>query len=336
MLIRPLFALTLFGAVCGFVPSVAAQAGGAAPDGQMRSWLMRIHEAAGKRNFQGTFVVSGGGMVSSARIAHFCVGPNQFERIESLDGQARHVFRHNDLVHTVWPGSRVAVVEQSQQPPAFPALLQAGDDRIGEFYELRAQGTGRVAGHEVEVLLVQPRDKLRYGYRFWSERVSGLLLRADVLAEGDEVLETSAFSEVTIGIKPQPDSVLLPMRRLDGFRVLRPQLQPTRLEDEGWALSAPVPGFRLVRGVRRPMDAAGGEVDMQAPAVLQAIYSDGLTHVSLFIEAYDPQRHVRELRASLGATQTLMRRHGDWWLTLVGDVPLKTLKLFANGLERTK
>jgi sigma-E factor negative regulatory protein RseB len=336
MLIRPLFALTLFGAVCGFVPCAAAQAGGTAPDSQMRSWLARIHEAAGKRNFQGTFVVSGGGMVSSARIAHFCVGPNQFERIESLDGQARHVFRHNDLVHTVWPGSRVAVVEQSPQQPAFPALLQAGDDRIGEFYELHAQGTGRVAGHEAEVMHLRPRDRLRYGYRLWSERVSGLLLRADVLAEGDEVLETSAFSEVTIGIKPQPDSVLQPMRRLDGFRVLRPQLQPTSLEAEGWVMNAAVPGFRLVRGVRRPMDAAGGEVDMQAPAVLQAIYSDGLTHVSMFIEPYDPQRHTREMRASLGATQTLMRRQGDWWLTLVGDVPLKTLKLFANGLERSK
>jgi sigma-E factor negative regulatory protein RseB len=194
MLIRPLFALTLFGAFCGFVPVAAAQGNASGADGQqVRTWLMRIHEAAGRRNFQGTFVVSSGGTVSSARIAHFCVGPNQFERIESLDGQARHVFRHNELVLTVWPGSRVAVVEQSQQPPAFPALLQTGDDRIGEFYELRPQGAGRVAGHEAEVLLVQPRDKLRYGFRLWSEKNSGLLLRADVLAEGDEVLETSAF-----------------------------------------------------------------------------------------------------------------------------------------------
>jgi sigma-E factor negative regulatory protein RseB len=337
MLIRPLFALTLFGAFCGFVPVAAAQGNASGADGQqVRTWLMRIHEAAGRRNFQGTFVVSSGGTVSSARIAHFCVGPNQFERIESLDGPARHVFRHNELVLTVWPGSRVAVVEQSQQPPAFPALLQTGDDRIGEFYELRPQGAGRVAGHEAEVLLVQPRDKLRYGFRLWSEKNSGLLLRADVLAEGDEVLETSAFSEVTIGIRPQPESVLQPMRRLDGFRVVRPQLQPTSLENEGWALRQAVPGFRLVSGVKRPMDAAGGEVDMQAPFVLQAIYSDGLTHVSMFIEAYDPQRHTREMRASLGATQTLMRRHGDWWVTLVGDVPLPTLKLFANGLERKK
>ncbi|MBX3606792.1 MAG: MucB/RseB C-terminal domain-containing protein [Piscinibacter sp.] len=337
MLIRSLFALTLLGAACGFVPALAGQ--GSAPSGpggqEVRTWLLRIHEAAGKRNFQGTFVVSSGGTVSSARIAHFCVGTNQYERIESLDGQARHVFRYNDLVHTVWPASRVAVVERNQQPTAFPALLQAGDDHIGDFYDLQPQGAGRIAGHEADVLVVIPKDKMRYGFRLWSERSSGLLLRADVLAASGEVLESSAFSEVSIGIRAQPDSVLLPMRRLDGFRVVRSELEPTRLEDEGWVLSQAVPGFRLVNGVKRPMHA-GTEAETAAPPVLQAIYSDGLTYVSLFIEAYDPQRHTREMRASLGATQTLMRRHGDAWVTLVGDVPPATLKFFANALERKK
>jgi sigma-E factor negative regulatory protein RseB len=39
---------------------------------------------------------------------------------------------------------------------------------------------------------------------------------------------------------------------------------------------------------------------------------------------------------TMGATQTLMRRQGDWWITVVGDVPTATLKAFANGLERKK
>ena len=338
MLFRPFFALTLFSAFCSFAPAASAQAASAASDGQqqVRTWLVRMQEAAGKRNFQGTFVISGGGAVSSARIAHFCVGAQQYERIESLDGQARHVFRHNDLVQTVWPDNRVVVIEQTQLPRAFPAVLQATDERIAEHYELRSQGQGRIAGHEADVLLVQPRDKLRFGYRLWSDRSTGLLLRADVLGEADEVLETSAFSEVTIGIKAQPDSVLQPMRRLDGFRVLRPQLQPIQLEDEGWVMAKLVPGFSLVSGVKRPMGAGAGAGDpeAQAPGVLQAIYSDGLTHVSIFIEPYNPQRHLREMRASLGATQTLMRRNGDWWITLVGDVPPGTLKKFAAALER--
>ena len=208
MLLRPLFALALACASICFVPVLAGQAkvDAAAPEPQdARAWLMRIHEAANRRNFQGTFVVSGGGSVSSASIAHYCDGGSQYERIESLDGQARHVFRHNDLVQTVWPATRVAMVEQSQLLMSFPGLLQAGNDRIVDFYDLRKEGQERVAGHEADVLVLQPKDTLRYGYRLWADKASGLLLRADVLGEKREALETSAFSEVTIGVRPQPD-----------------------------------------------------------------------------------------------------------------------------------
>ncbi|HNW64770.1 MAG TPA: MucB/RseB C-terminal domain-containing protein [Piscinibacter sp.] len=338
MFIRPIFALTLLGAFCGFV---SAAGGGAmssdAEAREVRVWLTRIHEAAGKQNFQGTFVVSGGGAVSSARIAHYCEGNNQYERIESLDGQARHVFRLNDVVHTVWPGSRVALVEQAQSMTSFPALLQGGVDRLAEFYEVNPQGSERVAGREANVLMVQPRDANRFGYRLWSDKASGLLLRADVVNDRNEVLETSAFSEVTIGVKPQLDSVTVPMRKLDGYRVIRPALTATRLDAEGWSMRQLVPGFREVSCVKRPMESpTSNSQEASAEPVLQTIFSDGLTYVSLFIEPFNAQRHQRSMRTAVGATQTLMRRHGDWWVTVVGDVPPATLLMFANGLERKK
>lgn len=344
MFIRPFAALALAGAVCMTVPVAGAWAqakAGAAepvtPAGDVRAWLLRIHEAASHRNFQGTFVVTGGGAVSSARIAHFCEGPNQYERSESLDGQARHVFRHNDLVYTVWPVTRVALVEQRTLLASFPALLQAGDDRIVDFYDVHPERAERVAGHEANVLVLKPKDAYRYGYRLWADQASGLLLRADVLGDRGEVLETSAFSDVNIGVKPQPESVLLPMKRLEGYRVLRPLMTPTRLEAEGWALRQPAPGFRQVSCVKRPMAGPGtaGKQDMERP-VLQVIYSDGLTYVSVFIETFDARRHTRQMLASVGPTQTLMLQHGDWWVTVVGDVPPATLRLFAKGLEHSE
>lgn len=340
MLFRSLSALALAGAACVSAPVARAQTAGAdapAPASEVRAWLLRIHEAASRQNFQGTFVVTSGGAVSSARIAHYCEGKNQFERSESLDGQARHVYRHNDVVQTVWPASRVAMVEQRSLPAAFPALLQAGDDRIVDFYDVHPQGADRVAGHEAKVLLVKPKDSFRYGYRLWADQASGLLLRADVLGERGDVLETSAFSDVAIGVKFQPESVLQPMKKLDGYRLLRPVLTPTRLEAEGWAVRQPAPGFREVSCVKRPMTGANGlEKDGAEQQVVQAIYSDGLTYVSLFIEPFNPQRHTRPMLASVGATQTLMQQQGDWWVTVVGDVPPVTLRTFAKGLERRK
>ncbi len=332
----------LAGAAC-LLPA-AAQASDAAADApnepreQVRAWLSRIHQAARERNYQGTFVVSGPSGVTSARIAHYAQGPNQFERIESLDGQARTVFRHNELVHTVWPRERMVVVEQRNLPLSFPALLQAGDDdRIDDFYEVRKLGAERVAGYEAQVLLVRPRDGYRFGYRLWAEKNTGLLLRADVLGAQHEPLETAAFSEVTIGVRPQPELVLQGMRRIDGFRMLRPTLTSTTLDAEGWTLRAAAPGFRPLSCMRRPLDDYRGS-EMPAPdnPVLQTIFSDGLTHVSIFIEPFDPQRHLRPMLASVGATQTLMRRHADWWVTAVGDVPSTTLRSFIGALERKR
>ncbi|MEP6739946.1 MAG: MucB/RseB C-terminal domain-containing protein [Caldimonas sp.] len=326
-------AMALVPAAWGQGPSVAVPA----PPSEVRAWLLRIHDAASRRNFQGTFVVSGGGGVASARISHFCEGPNQYERIESLDGKQRQVYRYNEVVHTVWPGSHVAMIEQRGLLNSFPALLQAGDDGIAEWYEVRSDGIERVAGHEANVLVVQARDSLRYGYRLWADRASGLLLRADVVGEHGEVLETSAFSDVSIGVRPQPESVLRAMRKLDGYRVIRPVLTPTRLEAEGWTIRQAAPGFRQVSCVRRQIEVPGDNgADQAPPPVIQAIYSDGLTYVSVFIEPFRPERHTRPMLAAMGATSTLAQRQGDWWVTVVGDTPPATLKVFAAGLERRK
>jgi sigma-E factor negative regulatory protein RseB len=332
MLRRSLSALALAGACAALWP-VAGRAGDGSSDRQqLRSWLMRIHEAANRRNFQGTFVVSAGGSMSSARIAHYCDGTNQFERIDTMDGQPRRVVRHHHVVHTLWPKTQVALIEQRDLMSSFPALLQGGEERIADAYELRPLGEERVAGYEANVLRVQPKDAFRFGYKLWAEKASGLLLRAEVLGPHDEVLESSAFSDLTLGVKPEAQSVLQPMSRLDGYRVLRPTLVPTRLEAEGWTLNSPVSGFREVSCVRRPLDETADAGS--TPRVLQAIYSDGLTYVSVFIERFDPARHQRPLQSSSGATQTLMRRLDDAWITVVGDVPVETLRLFAGALER--
>jgi sigma-E factor negative regulatory protein RseB len=188
-----------------------------------------------------------------------------------------------------------------------------------------------VAGHEADVLRIAPRDALRFGYKLWAEKATGLLLRAEVLDQREQVLESSAFSDVTIGGKAQAQSVLQPMGRLDGYKVLHPTLTPARLEDDGYSLRSPVAGFRQVSCVKRPLDETAEPG--ATPRVLQSIYSDGLTYVSVFIEPFDARRHLRPMQTSSGATQTLMQRLGDAWVTVVGDVPMATLRLFAGALE---
>ncbi len=347
-------ALALAGTAANVAPPPPGIDGSASEPAYARAWLDRIHAAARLANYQGTMVFTSGGVLSSMRVAHFCIGEQSYERIEALDGRLQRVYRHNDVVQTMWPQARLALVESRSVSTQLRSLTAAAEPRALEQYEMKPEGSERVAGREAWVFLMKPRDDLRYAQRLWADQASGLMLRADVINPARVVLESAAFSEVEIGIRPSPDSVLQPMKKLAGYRVLRPQQVPTQLASEGWTMAREVPGFVLKGCLKRPLEAPPADDDpapnakagagtaaraAQPPPVqqvLQAVFSDGLTHVSLFIEPYEPQRHKALLQAQMGSTSTLMQRRGDYWITAMGDVPATTLKLFTDALERRR
>ena len=329
---------------CLLPPSASAAAAGNGPASSLqdaRAWLARIHAAADNGNYQGTMVFSANGTMSSSRVWHYSVGEQTYEQLEALDGRQQRIVRHNDAVHTLWPQTRVAVVEKRTTMVAWSTTPQAIEPRALEQYELKREGGARIAGREAVIFLLEPRDELRYAQRLWADELTGLMLRADVIAAGAGpvalrlVLESTAFSEIAIGLRPPPgllEQTVRSLRTLDGYRVVRPQQQSTTLDAHGWALTRPVAGFRLAGCVSRGLVEAAAH----AEPVLQAVFTDGLTHVSVFFEPYKPQRHGERLLAQQGATATLMQRHGAHWVTAVGDVPPATLILFAEAIERRR
>lgn len=333
--------LALAAIVSGLLPmGAAAQELPAGGPGQLgaadaRAWLQRLQSAARNGNFQGTLVYSAGGQLSSSRVWHFSAGDQTYELMEAQDGRQQRIARHNDNVLTLWPQSKTAVAEKRETAAGWSTTPQALDPQALEQYDLRREANARVAGRDAAVLFLEPRDALRYAQRLWADLSSGLMLRSDVLGDPIQgvraLLESTAFSQVEIGVRPQPDLVLQLMRKVDGVQVLKPQQKRTSLEAEGWALARPVPGFKLSGCVVRGMETAG-----DGEPVMQAVFTDGLTHVSVFVEPYKQQRHRTEVQAQQGATTTLMQRRGDHWVTAVGDVPPATLKQFVASLERRR
>lgn len=338
---RWLPALALASALApAFLPAAALAQASAASTDDARAWLQRMHTAANSGNYRGTLVFSAGGTMSSSRVWHYCVGDQTYEKLESQDGRQRQIVRHNDDVHTIWPQSRVTVIEKRDALPGWQVTPQRVDPRALDQYQVQREGPSRVAGREADVLLLMPNDQLRYPQRLWADRATGLMLRAEVLSLGTErqVLESAAFSEVEIGIRPQPKVVMAAAARTEGFRVVRPKQESVKLEDHGWTQAQTVPGFQLTGCVKRDLAAGHGDIASTAPAkpVLQAVFSDGLAQVSIFIEPFDAQRHKQEMQAHLGATSTVTLRRQDHWFTAVGDAPPGTLRLLAESLVRRR
>ena len=329
---RFLVALCAFGALglASAQPPASAHgpAGGKPAERSVGEWLLRMHEASRRRSYIGTFVVSSyAGALSSARIWHACEGDVQMERVESLTGAPRAIFRRNDEVITFMPESRVARSERRESSGPFPHLLAAGENSISDYYAARAVGNDRVAGHDAEVVQLAPKDNLRYGYRIWSEKKSGLVVKVQTLDTDGNVLEQAAFSELQLDAPVRMDKLAQMMANTDGYRVEKTDVVKTNAAAEGWTLKTAVSGFKSMGCYKRPA----------AENTMQWIFSDGLASVSLFVEPYDRLRHPQEgLLGAVGATQTLTHRIQDWWVTAVGEVPPSTLKAFAQSLERRR
>lgn len=315
-------------------PSIAAE-------GESRSideWLARMHEAAKKRAYVGTFVVSSGGTMTSAKIWHVCEGSQQMERVDMLSGAPRSTFRHNDQVVTFMPEHKVVRHEKRDSLGGFPLFLQTTDSRIADFYAVRTGGVERVAGVEADIVTLQPKDTLRFGYRVWTERKRGLVVKLQTLDLDGKVLEQAAFSELQLDAPLKMDKLVQMMGKVDGYRVEKPALVKTTASAEGWGVKLPVAGFKPVSCYKRPASGvvATGGLPVTGDEPLQWIFSDGLASVSVFVEPIDKQRHDHESTLSLGATQTLTRPMNTHWITVMGEVPMATLRLFANSIERKK
>jgi sigma-E factor negative regulatory protein RseB len=297
-------------------------------------WMERMRSGACMRPYAGTFVVlAASGAMASSRIWHACEAGQQLERVEALSGTPRVVFRRNDEVRTFWPQSQTVRTDRRDATAQFPRVPVVDGTSIAQFYASHPVGQERVAGFVADVVWFKPLDSLRFGYKLWSEKETGLVVKLQTLAHDGRVLEQSAFSELDLNASVRVEQLSRSMDATAGYKLVAPVVVRTTPADEGWALRQPIAGFVPVSCHRRTLSAAE-----QAPGILQCLYSDGLASVSLFLEPFDPQRHtVPQQAVGMGATQMLARKIlPDVWLTAVGEVPLKTLQLFAGQLERTR
>lgn len=313
-------------------PALAQTTAGGPPSRSVTEWLTRMHEASRQRAYTGTLVVSSASTMSASRIWHICDGTQQMERVETLTGAPRSTIRHNSDVITFVPEDKVAWVDKRESLGVFPELLRTPSNSLPEFYSVRETAAERVAGHLADVVDILPRDSLRFGYRIWSEKKTGLVVKLQTLGEQGAVLEQVAFSELQLDAPVRMDKLKRLMNDTRGYDVHHLVLRKTTAEAEGWRLKEAVPGFQPMSCHTRGPETASSP----GTAPMQWVFSDGLASVSLFVEPFDAQRHGAEKSAVTGATHSLTRRVGAYWLTALGEVPPATLRRFATALERTR
>jgi sigma-E factor negative regulatory protein RseB len=289
--------------------------------------LKQMASASRRLNYSGTFVYQHAGQNETSRIVHF-VNPagGEFEKLETLDGPAREVIRTNDQVTCYLPDSKTVIIEK-RSTRRFPALLPEQLSGVADNYVVSVTGMDRVAGFDCRMVVLEPKDKLRYGHQFCAEAGSGLPLRSRTFSEKHQQLEAFAFTDLRIGGSFSRDQVRSRYAaKSKDWKVDHSALAISDVPaDTGWSLTRQPTGFKKLTELKRSI--AG-----RSAMVSHIVYSDGLAAISVFIEPLPKARPARSL-SHQGAVNIYIRPVAEHMVTVLGEAPAATVMQIANSLE---
>jgi len=149
----------------------------ASQSSQARHWLERMTIAMSQMSYQGTFVYVRDDVVETMRITHVTDESGIRERLYSVNGPHREVIRDRKGVRCIFEDSASVMEDQIVASSYFPALPLSVIDSDSSGYRLELGGVARIAGHSARRVSVSPVDDFRYGYDFWLDQDSALLLK---------------------------------------------------------------------------------------------------------------------------------------------------------------
>lgn len=296
--------------------AVAGPAAAELSAAEAAGWLQRMADASRQLHYEGVFILGEGDRMQSLQVVNRPAGQGKESRLVVLDGRQREVrcTRNESVsIEGAGPAARSARRPGSRH---FPDLLPEKAAPLAELYQVRLGAADRVGGHDCREVQLLPRDRYRWGYVLCVENRTGLPLRAVMVNEAGEPMMRYAFAELRFGPGAEAPRSAPPLRRGETVspageaRVRVGQLPP---------------GFSRVVAMKRRLPRQGGEVE-------HWVFSDGLNHVSLFIEQASKPVHPLRGQSPRGMMNLLTRQVGAYQVTVVGDAPWPTVEAIAMNL----
>jgi sigma-E factor negative regulatory protein RseB len=292
---------------------------------EARVWLERMTTAMSQMSYQGTFVYVRDNVVETMRITHVTDENGIRERLYSVSGPQREVVRNKKGVRCVFEDSASVVEDQVVASSYFPALPLSVIDGDASSYRLETGGRARIAGHTAQRVSISPVDKFRYGYEFWLQEHTGLLLKWILLDANHKPLAKLMFTDLLIGSE-------IDLKELEssssagGFiemKTLSPDNTVVTQSSPRWQPAKLPPGFQLASHNHK----AGAEGVYE-----HMVYSDGLAAVSVYVEEEGTGPAIKSGVSQLGTNNAYTRHQAGLQITVIGEVPAITVKSIANEM----
>ena len=252
-----------------------------------------------------------------------------WESLESLSGESRQIIRQKNKVTTIFPQRKLITVSHSQNASPLHPQLPENRRTLKKLYDLKLVGEDRVARKKAQILAVMPKDKFRYGYKYWLDKNTGLLLKCDLLDERGQVIEQLMFSELSIlSRSPQSHSLI---DQASEYQIV--DLDKRKAEDQKttqvsmqWKVHKLPAGFILTRTVVKASTHGTGLVQ-------HLTYSDGMSSVSVFVEKHMPEKMALIGVSKMGAVNAFGLPVNSHHVTAIGEAPIATIRMIAESVH---
>jgi sigma-E factor negative regulatory protein RseB len=260
--------------------------------------LAKMRNAVHALNYSGTLVYSQGNELSNYQISHTLENGTEKESVVRL-AQGTEAGDEN--------------VESFSL-----AKLQQVQPQAEDVYTLDLGGQEFVANRNCQIVVARPRDGMRYLQRYCIEPDSGMLLKYSLVDRSHRSVEQLMFTALDI-VATTSDAVP-PIQQA-------PVAAPAAaMPSKDWIFTSLPVGFQQVQDLQQ--DGVNGK----AP-VRQIILSDGMTSVSVFIAPPGALGMLDSMGLSSGAMNIYASEVDQYQITLVGEVPVATLKSISDALQ---
>lgn len=309
--------------VLAFVPVVNADTDGMAPDTLIRD----MSKALTKLNYEGSFVHIQNDNLESMSIVHSNDNGGELEYMLSLNGEAREIFRNRSLVTCIWPGTNSVIVSDSKARQILPNVDESLTN--SDAYQLTMGKSDRVAGRETYVVEIKPKDHYRYGYRFWIDKDTKMLLRSMLLESNDNTVEQVMFTNISYPESISADRFETPDELVETVKT-RPASKAALVSDGQNRVNFEVlpMGYTEITETYQAMP-------LNNRPMSHVMLSDGMASVSVYVEYIDKptQSGVALGVSTMGAMNAFTRSLDAALITVVGEVPSATVETIAHAVR---
>ena len=294
-----------------------------------RQWLDEMSAALQTLDYDGTFVYLHDDKLETMRIVHQLTEGGEKERLVSLTGSPREVLRDDRAVTCIMPDNKSVMIGKSRPRQPFP-VVPKDLDALSPYYNLEDAGEDRMTGYVTRVIKVKPKDALRYGYRFWIDTDTRMLIKFDLTGVKGRAIEQVMFTSLSIG-DSIPATALKPSLTGDGYTWYRqenPGRKPQKhTGDPGWTVDDLPVGFRMTNFQYKRMRQDGESAE-------HMVFSDGLATVSVYVEKLPEGKTPVTGLSSMGAMNAYRAQVDGYQVTVVGEVPRATVQMIARSVSR--